>query len=78
MTHPGSTRIRQLAASLPLEAIVLETDAPDIPPVWLAGQRNSPGELLAIAQVLAELRSRPLEEVVEATTRNARAVLNLF
>lgn len=78
MTHPGSTRIRQLAASLPLEAIVLETDAPDIPPVWLAGQRNSPGELLAIAQVLAELRSRPLDEVVEATTRNARAVLNLF
>lgn len=35
MTYPGSTRIRELAASLPLESIVLETDAPDIPPVWL-------------------------------------------
>ena len=77
MTYPGSTRIRQLAASLPLEAIVLETDAPDIPPVWLAGQRNSPGELLAIAEVLAELRSLSLEQVVEATTRNAKAVLNI-
>jgi TatD DNase family protein len=77
MTYPGSTRIRQLAASLPLEAIVLETDAPDIPPVWLAGQRNSPGELLAIAQGLAELRSLSLEQVVEATTRNAKAVLNI-
>jgi TatD DNase family protein len=75
MTYPGSTRIRQLAASLPLEAIVLETDAPDIPPVWLAGQRNSPGELLAIARVLAELRSLSLEEVVGDTTRNAEAVL---
>lgn len=77
MTYPGSTRIRQLAASLPLEAIVLETDAPDISPVWLAGQRNSPGELLAIARVLAELRSLSLEEVVEATTRNAKAVLGI-
>ena len=75
MTYPGSTRIRQLAAGLPLEAIVLETDAPDIPPVWLAGQRNSPRELLAIARVLAELRSLSLKEVIDATTGNAEAVL---
>lgn len=77
MTYPGATRIRQLAATLPLEAIVLETDAPDIPPVWLAGQRNSPGELLGIAQTLAELRSLPREEVIAATTRNAKAVLGI-
>jgi Tat protein secretion system quality control protein TatD with DNase activity len=36
LTYPGSTRIRALAAELPLDAIVLETDAPDIPPAWLA------------------------------------------
>lgn len=77
MTYPGSTRIRELAARLPLEAIVLETDAPDIPPVWLVGQRNSPSELLAIAQALAELRSLSLEEVIAATTRNAKAVLGI-
>ena len=45
MTFSGSTRIRRLAAELPLAAIVLETDAPDIPPAWLGGGRNSPAEL---------------------------------
>jgi hypothetical protein len=47
MTFSGSTRIRELARSLPLESIVLETDAPDIPPAWLNGGRNSPAELAA-------------------------------
>ena len=75
MTYPGSTRIRHLAASLPLEAIVLETDAPDIPPVWLAGQRNSPQELASIAQVLAELRGVSPEEISDTTTANAKLVL---
>ncbi|MCL2021495.1 MAG: TatD family hydrolase [Betaproteobacteria bacterium] len=40
LTYPGSRRIRALAAELPLEAIVLETDAPDIPPVWLSEVRD--------------------------------------
>jgi len=78
MTYPGSTRIRQLAASLPIGSIVLETDAPDIPPVWLAGQRNAPAELASIAQVLADLRSVPLHEIREATTNNANSVLRGF
>jgi hypothetical protein len=56
MTHLGSTRIRRLAASLPLTAIVLETDAPDMSPAWLAGARNTPAELPRINAVLAELR----------------------
>lgn len=76
MTYPGSTRIRHLAATLPLEAIVLETDAPDIPPVWLAGQRNSPRELASIAQVLAELRDLSPEQIRDATTANAKLVLS--
>lgn len=75
MTYEGSTRIRQLAASLPLESIVLETDAPDMPPAWLNRGRNSPAELPRMAQVLAELRGISLEEVVSATSQNARQVL---
>lgn len=71
MTYPGSVRIRQLAATLPLETIVLETDAPDIRPFWLTGVRNSPVELLGIAQVFAELRELPFNEVAEATTISA-------
>lgn len=74
MTFSGSTRIRQLAASLPLESIVLETDAPDIPPAWLAGGRNAPAELQRIAEVLAELRGLSLTEIAGQTTLNARAI----
>ncbi|MDP3139276.1 MAG: TatD family hydrolase [Burkholderiaceae bacterium] len=74
MTYSGSTRIRQLAATLPLEAIVLETDAPDISPAWLAGRRNAPAELRQIAEVLASLRGLSLAEVAAQTSRNARAV----
>lgn len=75
MTYAGSTRIRELARHLPLEAIVLETDAPDIPPAWLNGSRNTPAELPRIAAVLAELRELPVAELVQRTAANARAVL---
>jgi len=75
MTYSGSTRIRELAATLPLESIVLETDAPDIPPAWLNRGRNTPGELPRIAAVLAELRGLSLPEVVAATGTNARQAL---
>ena len=72
MTWPRATRLRQLAAELPLESIVLETDAPDMSPVWRQGQRNSPDQLLPIAESLAALRFLPLASVLESTTANAR------
>jgi len=75
LTYAGSTRIRKLAATLPLDCIVLETDAPDIPPSWLAGGRNTPGELPSIAKALADLRSLPLEALIEATTVNATSII---
>jgi TatD DNase family protein len=75
MTFSGSTRIRELARTLPLESIVLETDAPDIAPAWLSGGRNAPDELPRIAEVLAELRGLSGAEVIAATTANARRIL---
>ena len=75
MTHPRATKLRELAATLPLDAIVLETDAPDIPPEWLQKGRNEPGELPRIAGVLAELRGVHLLDVVMATTENAFSAL---
>ena len=75
MTYPRASRIRDLAANLPLDVIVLETDAPDIPPQWLGGTRNTPDQLLRMAQALAELRGIGVQEVSEATTKNANAVL---
>ena len=75
MTFDGSTRIRELARTLPLESIVLETDAPDIPPAWLNGGRNSPSELPRIVEVLARLRNMAPATLVAQTAENARAVL---
>ncbi len=86
VTFDRALQLRRLAAGLPLTALVLETDAPDIPPHWLyrtaqqraEGQpqgRNEPGELPRIAQVVAELRGMPLEALREATTINACSAL---
>lgn len=75
MTFPRARRIRELAATLPLGAIVLETDAPDIPPEWRVGARNTPDQLPRIAQILADLRGIAAQEVAEATTANAAAAL---
>lgn len=77
MTYPRATRLRGLAASLPLEAIVLETDAPDIAPVFALKQRNSPEYLPRIAVSLAELRQLDLAEIMRASSANARSVLQL-
>jgi TatD DNase family protein len=86
VTYERALQLRRLAASLPLEALVLETDAPDIPPHWLyttaeqraAGQpqgRNTPGELPRIAAVVAQLRGLPLAELAAATRANVCAAL---
>jgi TatD DNase family protein len=86
MTYERATQLRHLATSLPLEALVLETDAPDIPPHWLyatAAERatgvsqgiNSPAELPRIGAVLAKLRGMPAEGLAHATMRNASRVL---
>lgn len=75
MTFTRALQIRWLAAELPLDALVLETDAPDISPAWVHPARNSPEELPRIGQVLAELRGVLLAAVAEATSRNALAVM---
>lgn len=76
MTHTRATKLRELAATLPLESIVLETDAPDIPPDFLErGQPNKPEYLPRIAQTLAELRGMSVDEIAQATAANALAVM---
>jgi TatD DNase family protein len=86
VTYERSEQIRRLAVELPLDAIVLETDSPDIPPHWIyrtAGERaaghpqgrNEPGELPRIAAVLAELRGIGEDELAAATRANAIEVL---
>lgn len=86
LTFDRSRQIRRLAVELPLSALVLETDAPDIPPHWLyrtAGQReeglpqgrNEPSELPRIATVLAGLRGMDPADLAVATRANAAQAL---
>ncbi|MDO8294500.1 MAG: TatD family hydrolase [Gallionella sp.] len=76
MTYPRATRLRELAATLPLSSIVLETDAPDMPPEFIGReQANKPEYLQRIAQTLATLRGISAREIAQATTENALAVL---
>lgn len=71
MTYTRALQIRRLAATLPIEAIVLETDAPDMSPAWLHPQRNAPEQLPRIGQALAELRGMSVEAVAQITSANA-------
>ncbi len=71
MTFTRALQIRRLATTLPLEAIVLETDAPDISPAWIHPARNSPEQLPAIGAALADMRGMALDAVRHATMENA-------
>lgn len=82
VTYERARQLRSLAVELPLEAIVLETDSPDMPPRWLyksaeqraAGEQqgvNSPAELPRIGAELAALRGISPEALATATTQNA-------
>jgi TatD DNase family protein len=88
LTFERALQIRRLAASLPDIALVLETDAPDIPPHWLyrraeqrapgdasIGERNEPAELPRIAETLAALRGWSLEQTAAITRANTLAAL---
>jgi TatD DNase family protein len=82
VTFDAALQIRRLAIALPLDALVMETDSPDIAPHWLyqtaqqradgqAQGRNEPGELPRIAGVLAQLRGISPEALAAATSANA-------
>lgn len=88
LTFERANQLRLLATQLPLSALVLETDAPDIPPHWLyvtaedrakgvPQGRNTPDQIPRIAQMLADLRGISLDEVEQATSANVKAALGL-
>lgn len=86
VTFDRALQLRRLAAELPLSALVLETDSPDIPPHWLyqtaeqrsqgqAQGRNQPAELPQIAAAVAQLRSMPVQALADAAWANSLAAL---
>jgi TatD DNase family protein len=77
VTYPRANRLRGLAATMPLEFLVLETDAPDQPVASHRGGRNEPGYVHEVAATIAELRGTTVETIAEATTRNALELFDL-
>jgi len=77
LTYAGATRIRNIAKKLPVESLVLETDAPDMPVFQHKGERNSPHYLHYILAALAQLRNESTDVIATQTSNNARTVLNL-
>ena len=89
LTFDRALQLRRLATELPLSALVLETDAPDIPPHWLyktqaerksehglsVQARNEPSELPRMGAVLAQLRGLSVSDIAAATLTNAQRVL---
>lgn len=77
LTFDRSTKLRALAKQLPIESIVLETDAPDMTVSQHRGERNSPAYLPYCLQALAQAKSMDVEYVAACTSNNARNILGI-
>jgi len=77
ITYPKNNELRTVVTTTPLENIVLETDAPFLPPQAIRGKQNHPREILTIAQYIAELRKDTFENIAQQTTQNALDLFNL-
>lgn len=77
VTYARAKRLRRLAARMPVEFLLLETDSPDQPDAGRRGQRNEPARLIRILETVAELRDEAPDTVAAATTANARRLFGL-
>ncbi len=77
ITYPKNNHLREVAQQVDLSAIVLETDAPYLPPQSIRGKRNSPSSIALIAQYLAELRSVPFKTIAQETSTTAKRIFLL-
>ncbi len=76
-TYPRANRLRTILANVPLENLLLETDAPDQPDSHWRGNRNDPTRLPVIATTLAELRNDTIAHIAGITTQNAQRLFQL-
>ena len=77
VTHPRASALRAVAAALPLDSLVIETDSPYGAPQVQRGRRNEPALVVEAARQIAEARQVSLDEVAAATTANARRLFRL-
>jgi TatD DNase family protein len=77
LTYERARRLRALAAQMPIEFLLLETDAPDQPLSAHRGERNEPARLAEVLDTVAELRGESRDDVAAATSRNAERLFGL-
>lgn len=77
LTFKNAKKALQVAANIPLERIVLETDCPYMAPEPFRGRRNDPGKLCRVAEKLAELRGKTAEEIQAVTQENGRSLYRI-
>lgn len=77
ITYPRASKTREVMAQLPLESLLLETDAPDMPLNGFQGQPNRPEQVLRVFETLCELRQEPADVIADALYRNTTALFNV-
>ncbi|MCA9080124.1 MAG: TatD family hydrolase [Planctomycetaceae bacterium] len=77
LTYKKNADLREVARSIPLDRILVETDSPYLAPVPMRGKRNEPAHVVHTARCLAELHDLTIEEIAEITTNNARRLFPL-
>jgi len=77
ITYKKAQGLRDLAGTVPLDRLMLETDAPFLPPEQLRGRRNEPLYVRQLAEEIARVKNCSLEEIAKVTTENAKAFFNL-
>jgi len=77
ITYPKNNELRAIVASTDIKNIVLETDAPFLPPQVIRGKQNHPKEIATIAEYIAELRGESFESIAQQTTKNALKLFGL-
>lgn len=77
VTYRKSDRLRDVAGSMPLERLLIETDAPYLAPQPHRGKRNEPAYVVETAGCLAEIRGLPVGELMRLTAANARGLFRI-
>jgi len=77
LTFKNARKAVEVAASIPLERIVLETDCPYMAPEPFRGKRNDPGKLYRMAEKLAQIRGMSVEEIHRITTENGKGLYRI-
>ncbi|MFS0784133.1 TatD family hydrolase [Bacillus sp. 1P06AnD] len=77
VTFKNARNVKEVAAQIPLDRLLVETDCPYLTPHPYRGKRNEPGYVKLVAEEIASLKGLPFEEIAAATTENAKKLFGI-